>query len=1063
MKHLTSKKIILAAALLGLALIGWFWVKPIPQKSNSFKPEKPEQDTGRVAVMIGKGDLYANRGRFDSAIMMYSSAMQNCTGPEKSKEALCLNKIAEILILAGAFDQAKALTQKALQESVILENVKETGGAYLNLGSVFAMNGHWDSAMAYYRRTESIWIKNNLHAKSFMGENYLNIATVFGENEELDSAFHYAYKAFSIFEKSVGDSSQVLSYCYNTLGTLYQKSGDFPKAIACFDKAIALWVPRYGNGHPIVASLYANIGELYRESGNGMQAIAYLNKAELLVLQSQGPASPMLASIYHNQAGANIWIKEYPAAQSLLKKALAQWPFAGYQPARIATTLNNLGYLYFQEKEFDSASYFYEEGIKTAGKIGNNNQILLDLYSNVGNLLISLRQFQAARDTLEFTIRNYEQRKILKNPHLARLYFNLSRLEYIENKPFCAMSRLQKSIICNMPGFNDTNFRHNPPLTDIIDKSVLLYSLNGKVETYLALYYRNPDSVSWLLGAFETAELAAQLADSIRIEKSLEDSQWLIQKELLPYPYAIELAYILYHRTGDRLYLEKAFELSEKSKYNSLVKSNQELEARNIGGVPLPLQEFARSIQSKLIHYRNSLRETESSEVPDPVKIKYYKQQVFMLNHQSDSLKKSLEKNYPDYYRLKYNTKIASLEEVQKKLDDQEALVEYSLTYNYLVTFAITRNTVTMTGKLVARKVAPLVAELRQIIKDKRAGEQEVARYVAVAGSLHSILLDGILPMVRGKRLTIIPDGVIGSVPFESLPDPRKVKTGDNSFDKLPYFVYTNTVGYGYSATLYLNSLKMKEYATGKDRILGFAPSFPLDSTGSYPTGVNRSVGFGALPFSKKEVEDIHKNYGGNAYIGSVATKTTFLRESPGYGILHLATHGLVNDKRPTQSMLVFYQKQLAGDSNLYLWELYNLKLKANIVILSACNTGYGAINNGEGIMSISYGFAFSGVSSMISSLWEVHDQSTCQIMNNFYKHLFDQETKPGALQKAQIDFLSESDPNLSHPYYWAGFIPIGNSDPLPIHNRLVLFFCIALAIIIIVSNIVYIRGARSL
>jgi CHAT domain-containing protein len=107
------------------------------------------------------------------------------------------------------------------------------------------------------------------------------------------------------------------------------------------------------------------------------------------------------------------------------------------------------------------------------------------------------------------------------------------------------------------------------------------------------------------------------------------------------------------------------------------------------------------------------------------------------------------------------------------------------------------------------------------------------------------------------------------------------------------------------------------------------------------------------------------------------------------------------------------------------------MKLNANLVVLSACNTGIGTLTDGEGMMSLSTGFAYAGVNSVVSTLWGVNDKSTADLMKKFYERLFNAEKKPEALRNARLDYLDEADQLFAHPFYWAGFIAIGNTQPI--------------------------------
>lgn len=140
-----------------------------------------------------------------------------------------------------------------------------------------------------------------------------------------------------------------------------------------------------------------------------------------------------------------------------------------------------------------------------------------------------------------------------------------------------------------------------------------------------------------------------------------------------------------------------------------------------------------------------------------------------------------------------------------------------------------------------------------------------------------------------------------------------------------------------------------------------------------------------------------------------------------------------MNDKNSDLSYIAFTQH---GDSTnqeelLYLRELYDLEIPADMVVLSACETGIGELQNGEGVISLARGFTYAGAKSIITSLWNVNDQKTADLMVDFYRNLKEGQQKDNALANAKRSYLQQTSGNLAHPFYWAGFIPIGNMDSI--------------------------------
>jgi CHAT domain-containing protein len=191
------------------------------------------------------------------------------------------------------------------------------------------------------------------------------------------------------------------------------------------------------------------------------------------------------------------------------------------------------------------------------------------------------------------------------------------------------------------------------------------------------------------------------------------------------------------------------------------------------------------------------------------------------------------------------------------------------------------------------------------------------------------------------------------------------------------------------------------------------------------------------LNWAEKEVTSISDLMNGEAYCYRRASEKMFKERAPKAGILHIATHAVVNDVNPLFSKLIFSPEPASGeDGFLNTYELYNMKLNAQLVVLSACNTGYGTLVRGEGIMSLARGFMYAGCPAIIMSLWPVDDQSTSLLMQKFYEGLKKGQNKDEALRNAKLDFLKNADEVKANPFYWSGMIFVGDMNPLPTDQK---------------------------
>lgn len=188
------------------------------------------------------------------------------------------------------------------------------------------------------------------------------------------------------------------------------------------------------------------------------------------------------------------------------------------------------------------------------------------------------------------------------------------------------------------------------------------------------------------------------------------------------------------------------------------------------------------------------------------------------------------------------------------------------------------------------------------------------------------------------------------------------------------------------------------------------------------------------LPWAEKELQSIASVVKSELYLRGDATEAAFKKNAGRFGIIHLAQHVILDDKEPLYSKFIFSDSPGSGeDGYLHLYELYNLRLRANMVVLSACQTGIGKNIKGEGMMSLARGFTYSGCPSVVMSLWSIDDKATSVIITDFYRKLAQGKTKDVALRDAKLNMIQSGDPVLSNPYYWSGLVVIGSTESLEI------------------------------
>jgi CHAT domain-containing protein len=263
------------------------------------------------------------------------------------------------------------------------------------------------------------------------------------------------------------------------------------------------------------------------------------------------------------------------------------------------------------------------------------------------------------------------------------------------------------------------------------------------------------------------------------------------------------------------------------------------------------------------------------------------------------------------------------------------------------------------------------------------------------------------------NQIIIVPSGRLGTIPFEALPLNAKSM---NNFTEANFLMEKYALSYEFSTALMVQ--KDSKVSQRQDA------SIYLCAPVQFPGNDNLN----GLPATETEVTTIASLFGNSSYVAKfheaneTTIKATKLSE---YDYLHFATHGIVDEMEPELSR-IFLNSGIKDDGNLFAGEIYNLELKAQLAVLSACQTGLGKLSKGEGVIGLSRALTYAGAKNIIVSFWSVADESTAELMTAFYKNLIQAKDKnfSMALRQAKLQLINNQ--KFSAPYYWAPFVLIG-------------------------------------
>jgi CHAT domain-containing protein len=502
--------------------------------------------------------------------------------------------------------------------------------------------------------------------------------------------------------------------------------------------------------------------------------------------------------------------------------------------------------------------------------------------------------------------------------------------------------------------------------------------------------------------------------------------------------------------TGDSKYKEGAFLFSERSKSAVLLESLLESNAKSLAGIPDSLIQHEQQLRKDLTGYNQRVLEEQlKGEMADKANIALWQAKILDFRQTYDGLVRQFEIEFPDYYNLKYNVNTATVPDVQGQiLDEQTALVEYSAGIDSIFIFTITKDDFAVMGVTKDSLFEHRIGQIRNGVIAQNYGQ-----YIKSAYELYQILLQPALDRLSVQSLIIVPDVAMSAIPFEVLLT-RDMRDSEaiKDYADLPYLIDSHVISYAYSATV-LQEMNRKDRELARRDYVAFAPIFadglPAGTRAADLFHATRAIDSlqavvrftGYLPGSEKEVTgilDLFKerysfferlfDQNANAYLNDEANEAKVKSpELADYRYVHFATHGLINEINPELSGLLLAQcKSTKEDGILFLVEVYNLNLNADLVVLSGCETGLGQIASGEGIIGLARAFLYAGASNLLVSLWQVDDPTTAVLMVDFYQKVLLGMTMAEALRGAKLRMI-RGNPKFARPYYWAPFILAGH------------------------------------
>jgi len=857
----------------------------------------------------------------------------------------------------------------------------------------------------------------------------------FGElyysNDNLQKAIDSHSRANDIWRRLGDQRGQARSLKY--LGFAYAILGEIGKAFDAYKQSLAMWRTA-GDTRGEIGTLVA-MGFLNARIGETQESLNLYYRA--MVLNQSGPCSNLEGVLFSGLGYAYNDLGEKQRSLRYYEQAFSSYRSEGDKWGEGAVKLS-MGMVYYSLGKYDQAQSNYRESLATYQKLERTRTVSL-LLREIGLVYDKRGDYVAALDY-------YRQSLALTDPEKDPRE-SAYTLDYI--------GRIQERSGENQKALENYEraLKLNRAVQDQYGETMTLFGL-ARIHNEL--------------GEFKSArtyiESALKISEMVRSKLANQD---LRASYFASVRDQFELYTEVLMRLHDKLplggYDVVAFEVSERARARSLLETLSESKTDIRQGVDEALLKSER----ELFHEVNARAERRVQLVvarSAPSELAAVEKELEALTIQHQQVLGQIRASSPRYAELVQPSPLTA-ETIQRDvLDPNTVLLEYLLgeqrswlwvvTTNSLKTFALPPRSEIETG---VRRFYTLLTERNRTIPNETSKERSTrwaaadAEYKDAAGNLSRIILGPAAGDLGSKRLVIVADGALHYLPFSALPDPAAA-----SATAPPLIVNHELVSLPSASAL----ARMREELHGRPSapkavVVLADPVFDKVDTrvamvqpGSRSRQGKRQQNesdllaqralrsfvesggepFARLPFSRREgkaIIDMAPKGEALLALDFAANRNTAIGgELAKYRIVHLATHGILNSEYPELSGIVLSlidQRGREQDGFLDLNEIYNLKLSADLVVLSACQTALGKDIRGEGLVGLTRGFMYAGAPRVVASLWQVDDAATADLMREFYKAMFSESMRPAeALRTAQVRTW-ERNPQLS-PYFWAAF-----------------------------------------
>lgn len=1017
-----------------------------------------------------KAELKINNGLIEEALGAYQTLQKKCW--EYDLDSVAIDLYEDIFTIVIILEEQELEDKLAFIDSCYQEEKDASllGIYYGAIAHAYLFYGEVDSMEKYYNLAIPIYYQQ----KRYLQATHLNINIAFEYYflADLMTAKKYLSKAEQLQQNQLSFSNLYTPSIYTVQTAIYTELQEYDKAVKSLLALIEYYNTSNSTTDYILANEYTNLAKIYDELNDYENSLDYDLKA-LDLLQGIGINEPNdITHIITNIGITYSKLHQTSIAKKYFLQSLRLIEQAPIFNANLQSNfINDCLYLiecYEKEQRPDSILYYFNKVLELHK---TNSYRINSTYSKYSAFFLKQHNLKNAQiyafKALEATIKIHGA----NSTKTSSRYILIAQVLFAKRNYTEAFEYIQKALNVLSIDFSDDKGLSNPSLEQVIEKEMFLNTLNYKMK-YLNILYNQNYPLATEKTLYQTAKLATETIEAINKNIKSRKSQlfWLNQVAIPSFERAIAIALSIYKRTDNLEYLNEAFVLAERSKSMLMVNTFQGDEAFNLGGLPKELVVEEQNLEKLLSETKKQRFDAKLRK--DLEAMQFLDSLIFEYKHQKMTLLHKFELEYPTYFKLKHAFKSVDIKDVQNVLDAKTTFIEYFEGAATIYAFTITKKTASVHIIPRTENYSEDIAQYQSILIGLNEAAKNTAKsynlLVETSYEFYQKFLQNSLAESK-ERLIIIPDGQLSYLPFEAFLT-KKVSLDINqssseaNFASLPYLVRDYKINYHYSATLWIEHLMYKK--TSKNgRILALAPSYKNKIAPEWRSPYEKKLRaeLVELPGALRELDFLKWEFEGSFLANNYATETAFKKEALDYSILHFAVHGLVDTKNPEYSGLALSEDGSKKEDNvLYTYEIKQLGLNADLVVLSACETGIGKYQLGEGILSIGRDFMYAGVSSMVTTLWSLNDYSSSIIVEQFYRNLGAGMEKDEALRQAKLFYLDNYSGLSAHPALWACFIQIGDYSPIPLQKSYKMWYIVFASILALLIFILAFRKFKA-